>query len=89
VPVFDIHPAAQFDRVLLVHRYPRLRQRTDRHGVFMAPEAYRQLKELAAITGKTQRDLMSEAITRLAVAHDQPVDPELRQKFRRIALGLE
>lgn len=64
-------------------------RRPDQLTVHVAPEAYRQLKELAQITGRTNRDLMAEAITRLAVAHDQPVEPELRKKFRRIALGLE
>jgi len=43
---------------------------------------------MAEITGRTKRDLMAEAITRLAVAHDQPVEPELRKRFHRIALGL-
>jgi hypothetical protein len=63
-------------------------RRTDQVGVFVAPEASR-LTALAEITGRTKRDLMSEAITRLAVAHDQPIEPELRQRFRRIVLGLE
>jgi hypothetical protein len=63
-------------------------RRTDQAGVFIAPEAARQLTALAETTGRTKRDLMAEAITRLAVAHDQPVEPELRKKFRRIALGL-
>jgi len=53
-------------------RAPSLR-RPDQRGVFVAPEAARQLTALAEITGRTKRDLMSEAITRLAVAHDQPV----------------
>lgn len=64
-------------------------QRTDRAGVFIAPEAARQLTALAEITGRTKRDLMAEAITRLTVALEQPVEPELRRQFRRIALGLE
>jgi hypothetical protein len=67
---------------------PALR-RTDQVGVFVAPEAARRLTALAEITGGTKRNLMSEAITRLAVAHDQPVEPKLRRRFRRIALGLE
>ena len=66
-----------------------LRARPEQVSAKLAPETYRPLKELSEITDRTMRDLMEEAITRLLVAHDQPVPGELRRKFRRIALGLE
>jgi hypothetical protein len=66
-----------------------LRHRPDQVAVTMTPDAYRPLKEFSEISGRTQRDLLAEAITRLLVAHDQPVPAELSRKFRRIALGLE
>jgi hypothetical protein len=65
-----------------------LRHRPDQAPVTMTQDAYRPLKEFSEISGRTQRDLLAEAVTRLLVAHDQPVPPELRKKFRRIALGL-